>query len=260
MGDAADDAGRRALAEYEEEGPPDPIDGTPAIDDIPEELTMVWFGPDLLRPHLRPLSELKQLEGNHREHNVPMLMESLKLSGQYVPFIVRENEDGTATLLVGNGRTKAAIELGWTHVAVWPKPVTGDDEAALFALVDNISHDAGRTLIEGVQESLTDALAAAGYVEAEEYTRAAADLIREARGSEAEHSFAETDSEAAERARELAQSQRMKEAVMTMPIAEYERLGTMVRFLMPKYGTRGLGDTVMEALDNEVKRLESEES
>jgi hypothetical protein len=91
-----------------------------------------------LRPLARPIGEFRLLDGNPRRGDVASVKRSLQRFGQRKPIVVRE--DGTVE--AGNTTLKAALELGWTEIAV---VAFGDDDvtAKAFALADNRTSELG---------------------------------------------------------------------------------------------------------------------
>lgn len=120
--------------------------------------------PELVR-QLVAIEELGHFPGNARRHDLPTIVESLRVNGQYKPIIVQQ---ATGYVLVGNGTLDAAIELGWTHVAVQWADVD-DDQALRINLVDNRASELGGmdpeallALIDAATSTATD-LAGTGY-------------------------------------------------------------------------------------------------
>jgi ParB-like chromosome segregation protein Spo0J len=85
-----------------------------------------------LLPLVRPVADLRVLDGNPRRGDVQAVKRSLQRFGQRKPIVVRE--DGT--VIAGNHTLLAARELGWTEIAAVG---TEDDEATAkaYALADN---------------------------------------------------------------------------------------------------------------------------
>lgn len=85
------------------------------------------------------ISELKEYPGNARRGNISVLVESLKINGQYRPIVVQKS---TNYVLAGNHLLRAAKQLGWEKIdAVF---IDCDDEAALkIVLADNRTADLG---------------------------------------------------------------------------------------------------------------------
>jgi hypothetical protein len=84
-----------------------------------------------------PIADLALHPYNPREGDIGAIAESLAVNGQYRP-IVANKRDGC--ILVGNHTAQAALQLGWTTIAVaW---VDADDEAATrILLADNRTAD-----------------------------------------------------------------------------------------------------------------------
>lgn len=85
------------------------------------------------------IDDLKEYPNNARRGNVSMLVESLKVNGQYRPIIV---QNSTKYVLAGNHLLRAAKQLGWEKIdAVF---IDCDDEQALkIVLADNKTADMG---------------------------------------------------------------------------------------------------------------------
>jgi len=91
-----------------------------------------------LWPLVRPIASLTPDPKNSNRHD-PRSIETLKYSlarfGQTRPVKVDKNGIVTA----GNGLMQAAIELGWTTLAVSEKDFGSDEERLAYALIDNRS-------------------------------------------------------------------------------------------------------------------------
>src|SRR5215472_16348289 len=89
-----------------------------------------------LRPLAVPCSELLLDPANARRHpeaNIEALKGYLRAYGQRKPIVVNRR---TGIIEAGNGTLQAALELGWTHLAV----VYVDDDpmtATGFSIADN---------------------------------------------------------------------------------------------------------------------------
>lgn len=93
--------------------------------------------------------------GNAREHDMPVIVESLRSNGQYRPIVVQTS---TRFVLVGNGTLLAARELGWDRIAATFVDVD-EDRARRIVLVDNRASDlAGydKKLLAGLLEGVVD--------------------------------------------------------------------------------------------------------
>jgi len=80
-----------------------------------------------------PVAALRSLEGNPRRGDVQAVARSLKRFGQRKPIVVRRSDNA---VIAGNHTLAAALELGWSEIAVsW----ADDDDATAkaYALADN---------------------------------------------------------------------------------------------------------------------------
>ncbi len=116
-----------------------------------------------------PIDGLVPYGQNPRRGNVDVIVESLRLHGQYRPIVVRAK---TFEVLAGNHTLAAALELGWTEIAATFVDVT-DDEAARIVLVDNRAADLGRY----DDELLADLLSALPDLEGTGYDADDLDLL-----------------------------------------------------------------------------------
>ena len=112
-----------------------------------------------------PIGDVAPHPQNARVHRMPVIVESLRVNGQYKPITVQRS---TRFVLAGNGTLLAARELGWTHIAVsW---VDCDDQTGLRILaVDNKASDDGtydEAALALLLQQIGD-LAGSGYVQAE---------------------------------------------------------------------------------------------
>lgn len=84
-----------------------------------------------------PINELHTHPSNVRQGDVGAISESLKTHGQYRTIVYQQS---TKRILAGNHTYKAAVALGWTHIAA--TPVICDDQQALrILLTDNKAND-----------------------------------------------------------------------------------------------------------------------
>lgn len=98
--------------------------------------------PEDLQPLAVPIGGLNPYHRNPRNGDIPAIVKSLTVNGQYKAIVVNR---GTHTgrpneILAGNHTYAAAVELGWDRIAVtW---VDVDDEAAArIVIVDNRTSD-----------------------------------------------------------------------------------------------------------------------
>lgn len=88
-----------------------------------------------------PVGTLKAHPLNPRKGNVDVIMDSLRVNGQYKTVLVQE---GTNTILAGTHTWLAAKRLGWAEVGVNYISV-GDEQAVQIMLADNRAADGGQT-------------------------------------------------------------------------------------------------------------------
>jgi hypothetical protein len=93
-----------------------------------------------------PIENLEVLEGNPRKGDVEAGAKSYRTFGQRKPVVARKTgsngKGDIGVVLAGNHQLKAALDLGWTEIAV--VFVEDDDKtAAAFALADNRVSDLG---------------------------------------------------------------------------------------------------------------------
>ncbi|PCJ25622.1 MAG: hypothetical protein COA94_05975 [Rickettsiales bacterium] len=114
---------------------------------------------DYIVPQLQslaiPIADLEFDTKNTRRHgkkNVEGLRASLQRFKQYLPIIVQEEG---MVIRIGNCRTQAALDLGWTHIAAVVVPESGVDAVAR-AITDNRLGELGEwdwaVLTESLQE------------------------------------------------------------------------------------------------------------
>lgn len=95
----------------------------------------------------------------HGDENISAIKASLKSNGQYLPIVVQAEG---SIVRVGNGRLRAAKELGWTHIAAAVVPM--DQVAAVkLALADNRTSELAEwdfevlsTLLQGLHDNEGD--------------------------------------------------------------------------------------------------------
>lgn len=101
-----------------------------------------------IHPSIKKLAKsidlLTPLENNPRRGDVDAIAASYQEFGQVKPIVVKDNEDGTFTVIAGNHQVEAAKRLGWEEIAV--VVLEADDTRAIaFALADNRTMELGNT-------------------------------------------------------------------------------------------------------------------
>jgi DNA modification methylase len=117
--------------------------------------------PDTLSELTVPVTDLRPYGRNPRRGDVAAIRRSLEAHGQYRPLVVNRR---TGEVLAGNHTLAAALELGWSDVAVTYVDVD-DDQAARIVLVDNRTNDLATYDDQTLAELLTTLpnLEATGY-------------------------------------------------------------------------------------------------
>jgi hypothetical protein len=90
----------------------------------------------------KPVDVLLPLEGNPRRGDIGAITASYREFGQVKPIVVKDNEDGTFTVIAGNHQLEAAKKLGWKEIAAVVLDAD-DDRAIAFALADNRTMELG---------------------------------------------------------------------------------------------------------------------
>lgn len=209
-----------------------------------EATTTTWVGPDVLAPFLQPIDELRESEENARKGDVLALVGSLRRWGQVRPILA--TPDGV--IVAGHHLRLAAIELGWTHIAVIPNEFSDDDERHAYLIADNQLSCLGGydEQKRAEQMSFLDELAQQGKLEGTGFTpdsiddeRARWNATPEAAPADpSERKHSESADEAAERAAALAQGHRRKEAVLSLTLEQHERFGLAVAEMKAQYKER----------------------
>lgn len=109
------------------------------------------------------IDSLKEYPGNARRGNISVLVESLKINGQYRPIVVQKN---TNYVLAGNHLLRAAKSLGWEKIDAVFIECT-DEQALKIVLADNRTADLGDyndELLKDLLKELDD-LEGTGYTE-----------------------------------------------------------------------------------------------
>ena len=94
---------------------------------------VIWEGAEPLREYLVPVVELTEHPQNVDKNTVPELMNSLVRFGQVRPILVQEG-----MVVAGHHLRKAAINLGWTHIAAIPHEFLSENEMYDYLVADNV--------------------------------------------------------------------------------------------------------------------------
>lgn len=85
----------------------------------------------------KPIDSVQPHPRNVRQGDVGAIATSLNLNGQYRPIVVHKTSNN---ILAGNHTYKAAVSLGWTHIAITYVDCT-DEQALKILLADNKAND-----------------------------------------------------------------------------------------------------------------------
>lgn len=208
-----------------------------------EDTGTVWNGAEALRPYLVDINGLEESKENARKGDVMELAASLKRFGQVRAISV----DGNGTIVAGHHLRKAAIELGWTHIAAVPNEFENDEERVAYLFADNQLASLGGYDIQKMDGQLTilHAMAENGKLEGTGYTM---DTLEDAIANfgkvaetempaDLERGYAEDAAEAAERAANLGSSKAMKEIVLMVSPEQHEEFGRFIQVLRKEYAT-----------------------
>lgn len=217
-----------------------------------------WRGAEQLRPYLCRISLLQPTEGNpdKGKAHVGRLKASLTRFGQTRPILI-DSADGV-TIRAGHHLTRAAEELGWTHIAAVAAEFSDEGEAIAYLMADNRlarvgDEDASVQQQLALLDLVGDSLQGTGWdIDTIEKLRAEAGV--EAPPAEAEPwqgPAAETAEEAAARVRA---TKSYKKVPIDLTQDEHEQFEEMVRLLKQAYKMRGTKDVILRALDEAYER------
>lgn len=211
----------------------------------------VWVGADALIPYLVGINDLEPSEENARKGDVMALVGSLRRFGQV--RAISSTPEGK--IVAGHHLRLAAIEMGWTHIAVVPNEFANDDERIAYLIADNQLSSLGG-YDEQAQMTILEDLESRGLLEGTGYDSDTIENMRSAMEAVPTTptpetwggGYSETAEEAEARALALQASKQKREVLMMMDIAEYEQFGSDIRFLQDKLKTTGVKDTVVASI------------
>lgn len=196
-----------------------------------------------LRPHPR----------NPRLGNVDAIAESLEHNGQLKPIVAKA--DGT--IVAGNHTYKAALKLGWSHVAALLLDMD-DDQEERYLLADNRVSDLAGYDLEVLQPMLAE-MAEAGRLQGTGFTADDVDDLTAEMGKIAETAGAggAEHVESEERTKERYPSAQneggkpatpMKEVTLVYPEGQFDELAGYIGKLKREWGIENTRDVVIEAV------------
>lgn len=218
-----------------------------------------WRGAEQLRPYLCRIGQLQPTPGNpdKGKAHVGRLKASLTRFGQTKPITI-DAADGI-TIRTGHHVTRAAEELGWTHIAAIAAEFADEGEAIAYLLADNRlarvgDEDASVQQQLALLDLVGDNLKGTGWdIDTVEQLRAEAGV--EAAPAEAppwEGPAAETAEEAAARTRA---TKSYKKVPIDLTQDEHEEYEQYLVVLKQAYKLRSAKDIIMRALSEAYQRL-----
>jgi ParB-like chromosome segregation protein Spo0J len=218
-----------------------------------ETAERVWTGAAELEPFLRPVADLKTHPDNPRVGDLKQIAKSLGRFGQVRPALL-DAADGS-TIVAGNHRYLAAVELGWTHFAVVPHEFKTPEEARAYMLADNRLAELGDYDSALLRQELS-ALAEREAFDGTGYRRSDLDdLMRlQERASDPLPPPPPPLPPAPPPAGDL------HEKILMFTPAQREEFAVALRTLMKEYGTEGVTETVLAALREEAERITKEDA
>ena len=216
-----------------------------------------WRGAEQLRPYLCRISLLEPTVGNpdKGKAHVGRLKGSLTRFGQTRPILL-DSADGV-TIRAGHHLTRAAEELGWTHIAAITAEFNDEGEAIAYLMADNRLARVGDEDASVQQQlallDLVDNLQGTGWdIDTVERLRTEAGV--EAPPAEAEP----WEGPAAETAEEAAARVRATKSYKKVPIDltqdEHDQFEEQVRLLKQVYKVRSMKDVILTALNEAYER------
>lgn len=267
QGDLLDQMVAAGLADEDDEGAPAVSTQTPgdtAADPDGSQTTLqpasadgrTWNGAEQLRPYLIRITDLKPTPGNpdKGKAHVGKLMGSLIRFGQTRAILVDSAD--SVTIRAGHHLTRAAEELGWTHIAGLAAEFNDEGEAIAYLMADNrLARVGDEEATAEEQLALIDLigetnLEGTGWdLDAVETMRAeagATPVVAETEpwGGDA----AETADEANARAKALEGYEPHKEIPLYMTLPEHEQYVEHIRLLKQAWGLDGSMKIILRAL------------
>lgn len=214
----------------------------------------VWHGSDRLADRLVHVREIVTHPKNPRRGKVALIAESLTRFGQVRPVLVNGNR-----ILAGNHTYLAAVELGWTHIAVSRVDFTDEAEALAYLLADNRLAELGdyapeQEMILLQELETTGSWDGTGYSPDDlEDRRAALDAVPTTAVEEFAGGYAATPEELDQRSERLAAGNSYKEVIVTLTAAQNADFETHMKVLRKEYGG-GIGytDAIVRAIDSQA--------
>lgn len=206
--------------------------------------TLVWNGSEDLSGDLAAVDTLTPYPGNPRRGDVDEIKQSLLRFGQTRPVLV-----DAGTIVAGNHTYLAAVELGWTHVAVTANTFESPEEARAYLLADNKLGDLGA--YERVElVALVSELEASGRWDGTGYQP---DDLQHLRALDALANEPPPPAPAAAPAAPAGPADR--EVVLLLTDEQFGPFSAELRVLRERYGLEGVTETILRAARDEALHL-----
>lgn len=217
----------------------------------------VWKGAPGLRKHLVDVATIEPHPRNPRRGVTPEIARSLERFGQVRAILT----DGRY-IVAGNHTYKAALSLGWTHIAAVAHKFASPEQARRYLLADNRTSDLGDyakdellAMLEELEE--TGEWEGTGYmVDDVEDLRSMQDAVKETERAEFGGGFAATEEELAERAARLAAGNTYKELFLVLADDQVTDFELHVKVLRKEYGQTDVSGAVARALHEQAALAE----
>lgn len=206
-----------------------------------------------------PVDKLQPYPGNARNGDTDAIQTSLATHGQYAPVVYQAS---TGYIVKGNHVFHSALALGWGEVAATPLDVT-DEQARRIVLVDNRTSDLGRY----DEAALADLLVGLDNLDGTGFTPddlddllAQLDRIAETPLQPFTGDYAESQDETDARgsnpgAGHTYESRGLKEAVLVLPLADYEAFTEACTVLRKRWDEDSTARVVLTAVTQLAKQL-----
>jgi ParB-like chromosome segregation protein Spo0J len=205
---------------------------------------VVWEGAEALRAQLVPVEALSPHPENPRRGDVAEIAKSLSRFGQ-VRLVLA---DAAGAIIAGNHTYKAAVQLGWTHVAALLHEFSTVEEARAYLLADNRLGDLGEYERVELRLHLED-LEKSGRWDGTGYV---SDDLAHLRGLD--RLAAEPPPAAPPALPPSAPPSELREMVLLFTEEQHTQFGENVRLVRADYGLEGVTETVVRAVRDEALR------
>ncbi|HEY0250438.1 MAG TPA: ParB N-terminal domain-containing protein [Kofleriaceae bacterium] len=188
---------------------------------------------------------------NYRRGNVDAIAQSLQRFGQVRPIVA---QDSTGRIVAGNHTYLAAVQLGWTHVAV-ARVELSDDDARSYLVADNRLSDVAENDDDALA-ALLNALALDGKLEGTGYDNDEVDDLLETLAA-VDWDTPTEDPPAKSSPSRGAGPMPHREVVLMMTVEQKTTFDASINRLRGVYDTEGTAQTVLAVVAEAVKRADA---